>query len=119
MYESVVAIANEGMWVYDPTEQIEEAAYHQDGFAWIPINDTIKYFEEQNEKLAFENKFYQNVLTDGKKVLSVVNEILDQKLQVVSDNIEILANIALKYRAIMNAYLGIVEGEGSGDEDEE
>ena len=48
-----------------------------------------------------------------------MNEIIDQKLQVVSDNIEILATIAFKYRAIMNAYLGIVEGEGSGDEDEE
>jgi hypothetical protein len=118
-YEATEAIVDEGMWVYDPTEQIEEAAFHQDGFAWIPINDTIEYFEGENEKLAFENKFYQNVLTDGKKVLTVVNEIIDQKLQVVSDNLEILATIAFKYRAIMNAYLGIVEGEGEGDEDVE
>ena len=48
-----------------------------------------------------------------------MNDILDQKLEVISDNINILANIALKYRTIMNAYLGIVEGEGEGDEDVE
>ena len=118
-YEATEAIVDEGMWVYDPNEEIEEAAYHQDGFAWIPINDTIEYFEDQNADLAAENEFYRNVLTDGKKVLTVVNEIIDQKLQVVSDNLEILGTIAFKYRAIMNAYLGIVEGESKDDEDEE
>ena len=57
-----------------------------------------------------------------------MNEILDQKIAVLSEEVTIKAAIALKYKEIMNAYLGItdeeeVEGEttpldGEGDDQE-
>jgi hypothetical protein len=115
-YEATEAIANEGMYIYDPTGEETGLVPNEDGFVWITLKDSIKHFKQENKRLEAENQFYQNVLTDGKKVLSVVNEILDQKIQVISDNLQILATIAFKYRTIMNAYLGIVDEEVNNDE---
>ena len=59
-----------------------------------------------------------------------MNEILDQKIAVLSEEVAIKAAIALKYKEIMNAYLGItdeedvegetgpLDGEGEGDDEE-
>ena len=100
VYKAIDAIANEYVWVYDAEE---------DDFVQIPVAEAIAYFEAENEELEAENEFYRNVLTDGETVLATVNQILDEKIQVISDNIKILAAIAVQYKDIMNAYLGISE----------
>ena len=100
VYKAIDAIANEYVWVYDAEE---------DDFVQIPVAKAIAYFEAKNEELEAENEFYRNVLTDGETVLATVNQILDEKIQTISDNIKILNAISAQYKAIMNAYLGIVE----------
>jgi len=120
-YDALYDVVNEGMWVFDPEENFSDELYVRRGdFAWITLNEEIEYLENENERLEAKVAFLRNVLTDGKKVLTTVNEIIDQKIQVVSDNIQILAAIAVKYRAIMDGYLGIDETTGPVDgEDEE
>ena len=110
LYEAVDAVANEGVWVYDPKNEIKITnAERKDGFVKVPVAKAIEHFEAENEKLEAENEFYRNVLTDGETVLATVNQILDEKIQTISDNIKILNAISAQYKAIMNAYLGIVE----------
>jgi len=109
-YKAAEAVVNEGMWVYDPNEEIEiEGAERQNGFVLVPIAQEIARLEAENEELEAQNEFYRNVLTDGETVLATVNQILDEKIQTISDNIKILTAISAQYKAIMNAYLGIEE----------
>ena len=129
-YEAVEAVANEWFYVYDPHYEIEGVYHDHNGFAKVPVAAEIERLEKENEELEAENEFLRNVLRDGKKVLSVVNEIIDQKIAVISDNIQIMVAIAAEYRGIMNAYLGItdeedvegetgpLDGEGEGDDEE-
>ena len=113
--DAVEAVINEGVYLYDPKMEIynkfKEAGATHDwrGFTLLPVANAIEVLEDENEELEAENEFLRNVLHDGKNVLSVVNEILDQKIAVISDNIQILVAISAQYRAIMNAYLGIVD----------
>ena len=113
--DAVEAVINEGVYVYDPKMEIynkfKEAGATHDwrGFTLLPVANAIEVLEDENEELEAENEFLRNVLHDGKNVLSVVNEILDQKIAVISDNIQILVAISAEYKAIMNGYLGIVD----------
>ena len=110
LYDGVKAVAEEGIWVYDPDEEINIVnATRQDDFVWVPVADAIKHFEAENADLEAENEYYRNVLTDGEKALATVNQILDEKIETISNNIKILAAVAQQYKAIMNAYLGIDE----------
>jgi hypothetical protein len=134
-YEAINAVANEGIYVYDPKHELDgiEASRRSNGdsdYIKISIAKQIEILEEDNERLEGKVEFLRNVLKDGKKVLSVVNEILDQKIEVLSEEVAIKAAIALKYKALMNAYLGIddeeeaegetgpLDGEGEGDDEE-
>ena len=132
-YEAINAVANEGIYVYDPHHELDgiEASRRSHGdhdYIKISIAKQIELLEEDNERLEAKVEFLRNVLKDGKKVLSVVNEILDQKIAVLSEEVAIKAALAAQYKEIMNAYLGItdeeeVEGEttpqdGEGDDEE-
>ena len=138
-YESIYAVANEGMYVYDPHHELDDFvdesdaarhSYQDRAYVKISIAKQIELLEEDNERLEAKVEFLRNVLKDGKKVLSVVNEILDQKIAVLSEEVAIKAALAAQYREIMNAYLGItdeedvegetgpLDGEGEGDDEE-
>ena len=108
-YNAANAVVNEGTWVYDPKGKID--GRHQDGFVKVNIAKAIEYFEGENAELEAENEYYRNILTDGETVLATVNQILDEKIQTISDNIQILVAISAQYKAIMNAYLGVNEDE--------
>ena len=99
-FEAVEAVAKEYVWVYDPKTK---------DFVKVPVAKAIARLEAENEELEAENEFLRNVLTDGETVLATVNQILDEKIEVISNNIKILAAIAVQYKDIMNTYLGIVE----------
>ena len=125
------------MYVYDPHHELDDFvdesdaarhSYQDRAYVKISIAKQIELLEEDNERLEAKVEFLRNVLKDGKKVLSVVNEILDQKIAVLSEEVAIKAALAAQYKEIMNAYLGItdeeeVEGEttpqdGEGDDEE-
>ena len=99
-FEAVEAVANEYVWVYDPQTK---------DFVKVPVAKAIARLEAKNEELEAENEFLRNVLTDGETVLATVNQILDEKIEVISNNVKILTAIAGQYKAIMNSYLGIEE----------
>ena len=109
-YNAAKAVVDEGVWVYDPKGKIP--GRHQDGgFVKVNIAKAIEHFESENADLEAENEYYRNVLTDGETALATVNQILDEKIQTISDNIQILVAISAQYKAIMNAYLGVNEDE--------
>jgi len=112
-YEAANAVVNEGTWVYDPEHKIHvEGVHHnREGFIKVPIAQEIERLEAENERLEKENEFYRNVLTDGKTVVGVLNEIYDQKIESISEKVAIMTTIAENYKEIMNEYLGVNDDE--------
>ena len=112
-YEAAKAVVDEGTWVYDPEHKIEiEGVHHnREGFIKVPIAEEIARLEEENEEIEKENEFLRNVLTDGKTVVGVLNEIYDEKIASISEKVAIMTTIAENYKEIMNEYLGVNDDE--------
>ena len=78
--------------------------------------------------LSFAKKLLQEALKQGKLGLQVVIAAFDEELAVLDEKIQVYSAIAEKFKAVMNAYLGIVDnaegetgpldGEGEGDDEE-
>ena len=103
-YDALKAVVDKDVWVY--TGQNPNV---NDGFVKMDVYQTIDWLEKENTRLEGEIEDARQALSDGKKALAYVNEIIDEAIEVLSERIEIMNAIALKYKAIMNAYLGIVE----------
>jgi hypothetical protein len=79
------------------------------GFVEVSIPDAIKMIEAENEEIEARKYQLQLDLKYGKLTYQTVMQVLDETIQTLSADIEIWTAIANKYKAIMNAYLGIVD----------
>lgn len=157
-YDALEAIANEGMWIYDPENDNANA----DGFVWITIKEEIEKLTGTtavlndcvlglvnaaaasidlsgnwkvnvsaaiNKLVQYANTYNNSIveLNVVKKVLETVLkysdvaeekvlEMLDTQLEWNEEMIDIWTALAAKYKDIMNAYLGIVDGENGEEE---
>ena len=157
-YDALEAIANEGMWIYDPENDNANA----DGFVWITIKEEIEKLVGTtavlndcvlglvnaaaasidlsgnwkvnvsaaiNKLVQYANTYNNSIveLNVVKKVLETVLkysdvaeekvlEMLDTQLEWNEEMIDIWTALAAKYKDIMNAYLGIVDGENGEEE---
>jgi len=130
-YEAAKAAADGMVWMYIP--KVKNAAGEWvanpsdtdgDGFVQVSIPEAIKEIEAENEEIEARKHELELDLKYGKLTYQTVMEVLDETIEVLSADIEVWTAIALKYQAIMNAYLGIVEDgveaepvEAEGDEE--
>ncbi len=94
----------------------------------MPDFDEIEIDTQSIAGLSFAKKLLQEALKQGKLGLQVVIAAFDEELAVLDEKIQVYSAIAEKFKAVMNAYLGIVEnaegetgpldGEGEGDDEE-
>ena len=96
----------------------------------VPVGPDYSVFNMFNSiaGLNFTKALLQEALKVGKVTLQVVLDAFDAELAVIDEQIALQTKVAETYKAIMNAWLGIVpndesetaplDGEGEGDDEE-